>query len=101
MNIVYDDAAVMPMDLAKIAQKTDNFEYRCCEEFLADVKWIIHNNKARFTRKFQIKHSVEPKIVSNVLFLDLLEQEPKIRCQFNFRRIRRSQAHQIYAEIHT
>lgn len=48
MNIDYSiDApdAVNPIDLNTIAKKIENAAYTCCEAFLSDIKWIIHNVK--------------------------------------------------------
>lgn len=50
MNIEYENV-VTPMDLDLIGQKIENVPYRCCEAFLSDIKWIVHNTKARFDRK--------------------------------------------------
>lgn len=49
MNIDYSNKTtkvVAELDLVTIAKKTEDAEYRCCEEFLSDIQWIVHNTKA-------------------------------------------------------
>lgn len=39
------------MDLLKMSKRIENQQYRCWEAFFADIKWIVHNTKARKTCK--------------------------------------------------
>lgn len=47
MNIDYPRRRVAnTMDLSTIGNKIEIGAYNCCEDFLADLKWIVHNSKA-------------------------------------------------------
>lgn len=54
MTISYSNGArdaVNPIDLNAIGKKIQNAAYTCYEEFLSDIKWVIHNVKVYWSGK--------------------------------------------------
>ena len=84
MNIDYPRGSVVnTMDLSTMEKKIEIGAYSCCEDFWADIKWIVHNTKIHCTgdsRFYPIsfEKTFEWALSIDLIFHELLTQYEKM-----------------------